>query len=197
MDEIFNELDRFSRKKAITVLRLKIRLITHFTEQQTRHTLYTGERSTFSPTLHVIHCLGKRNEKKETGGSITKNDNNVTKMEIKKERKKKDSETATENFNSSFSLFPLALRMYGCSKICKKYVTCVYEKRKKEKKELNEYEQFRTILGYLHVGIKRKKSSSFSAKGGNLRGKSREICKRLFRKKIFRVEAVDDRKVIV
>lgn len=82
-------------------------------------------------------------------------------MEIKKERKKKDSETATENFNSSFSLFPLALRMYGCSKICKKYVTCVYEKRKKEKKELNEYEQFRTILGYLRWNEKEKKLKFF------------------------------------
>lgn len=110
MDEIFNEpasidfLEK-KKKKAITVFRLKIRLIMHFTEQQTRHTLCTGERSTFSPTLHVIHCLGKRNEKKKekTGGSITKDDN-----------KTKDSESATENFNFSFSLFPLVLRMYGC-----------------------------------------------------------------------------------
>lgn len=55
-----------------------------------------------------------KKKKKKTGGSITKDDNNVTKMEIKKERKKKDSESATENFNFSFSLFPLVLRMYGC-----------------------------------------------------------------------------------
>lgn len=47
-------------------------------------------------------------KKKKTGGSITKDDNNVTKIEIKKGRKKKESETATENFNSSSSLFPLA-----------------------------------------------------------------------------------------
>ena len=58
--------------------------------------------------------------------------------------------------------------MYGCSKIYKKYVTRIYEKREKERKRkknltnTNNLEQFQSN-GYLHVGIK-KEGSSFSAK---------------------------------